>query len=163
MKRISFQLAICLTVAITACTSKTPQQHPYSKVDTAKATVGKQISGPQVEQPKAADLTLDRSTDNRATFKGGSKAMRDFINSKMVYPRLALQLKAEGRVIVSADIDKSGILSNFGIFQSDDRIFNEEALRIVRLMPQWVPAMKGGEPVATTVKIPVIFRMKTAL
>ncbi len=89
--------------------------------------------------------------------------MRDFINSKMVYPKLALQLKAEGRVIVSADIDKSGILSNFGIFQSDDRIFNEEALRIVRLMPQWVPAMKGGEPVATTVKIPVIFRMKTAL
>lgn len=92
-------------------------------------------------------------------FPGGLKAMRAFIAKHVRYPEAARTLKKEGRVIISAQVDTKGNLSQYKVMMSDDPLFDKEALRVVKLMPRFVPEGKG-KVVAGTVKIPVMFRLK---
>lgn len=92
-------------------------------------------------------------------FPGGLKAMRAFIVKHVRYPEAARTLKKEGRVIISAQVDTKGNLSQYKVMMSDDPLFDKEALRVVKLMPRFVPEGKG-KVVAGTVKIPVMFRLK---
>ena len=92
-------------------------------------------------------------------FPGGLKAMRAFIAKHVHYPQAARILKKEGRVIVSAQVDTKGNLSNYKVQTSDDPLFDKEALRVVKLMPRFVPDGEG-KVVAGSVEIPVMFRLK---
>lgn len=92
-------------------------------------------------------------------FPGGLKAMRAFIAKHVHYPQAARMLKKEGRVIVSVQVDIKGNLSDYKVKTSDDPLFDKEALRVVKLMPRFVPDGEG-KVVAGSVKIPVMFRLK---
>lgn len=92
-------------------------------------------------------------------FPGGLKAMRAFIAKHVRYPEAARTLKKEGRVIISAQVDTKGNLSNYKVKTSDDPLFDKEALRVVKLMPRFVPDGEG-KVVSGSVEIPVMFRLK---
>lgn len=91
-------------------------------------------------------------------FPGGLKAMRAFIAKHVHYPQAARMLKKEGRVIVSVQVDIKGNLSDYKVKTSDDPLFDKEALRVVKLMPRFVPDGEG-KVVASSVEIPVMFRL----
>ena len=112
--------------------------------------------------PKPVKLDSDLLSDSGTVvpyFPGGLKAMRAFIAKHVRYPEAARTLKKEGRVIISAQVDTKGNLSQYKVMMSDDPLFDKEALRVVKLMPRFVPEGKG-KVVAGTVKIPVMFRLK---
>ena len=92
-------------------------------------------------------------------FPGGLNAMRAFVAKHVRYPEAARLLKKEGRVIISAQVDTKGNLSQYKVMMSDDPLFDKEALRVVKLMPRFVPD-GTGKVVAGTVEIPVMFRLK---
>ena len=104
------------------------------------------------------DLTL---TDASAMpeFPGGFDAMRAYIKANVRVPQAAREMKKEGRVIVTAKVDATGHITSCDVFMSDDAVFNEEALRVVRSMPKFRPAHRGGKAVASECKIPVMFRL----
>lgn len=85
--------------------------------------------------------------------------MRAFVAKHVRYPEAARLLKKEGRVIISALVDTKGNLSQYKVMMSDDPQFDKEALRVVKLMPRFVPE-GTGKVVAGTVEIPVMFRLK---
>lgn len=91
-------------------------------------------------------------------FPGGLKAMSAFIAKHLHYPQAARMLKKEGRVIVSVQVDIKGNLSDYKVKTSDDPLFDKEALRVVKLMPRFVPDGEG-KVVAGSVEIPVMFRL----
>lgn len=92
-------------------------------------------------------------------FPGGLKAMSAFIAKQVRYPKAARMLKKEGRVIVSVQVDIKGNLSDYKVKTSDDPLFDKEALRVVKLMPRFVPDGEG-KVVSGSVEIPVMFRLK---
>lgn len=92
-------------------------------------------------------------------FPGGLNAMRAFVAKHVRYPEAARKLKKEGRVIISAQVDTKGNLSNYKVKTSDDPLFDKEALRVVKLMPRFVPDGEG-KVVSGSVEIPVMFRLK---
>lgn len=92
-------------------------------------------------------------------FPGGLKAMKAFIAKQVRYPKAARMLKKEGRVIISAQVDTKGNLSQYKVMMSDDPLFDKEALRVVKLMPRFVPDGEG-KVVSGSVEIPVMFRLK---
>ena len=92
-------------------------------------------------------------------FPGGLNAMRAFVAKHVRYPEAARKLKKEGRVIISAQVDTKGNLSQCKVMMSDDPLFDKEALRVVKLMPRFVPDGEG-KVVSGSVEIPVMFRLK---
>ena len=105
-------------------------------------------------------------------FPGGEKALMAFIDQNIRYPKKMIQDSVHGRVVVYCIIEKDGSIEEFGIANNllKDKSGNpctdsaikkqceQEALRIVKMMPRWEPGKKeNGEPVRVRYNIPVKF------
>ena len=67
-----------------------------------------------------------------------------------------------GRVYVRIVINEQGALTDYFILRGLDvcKGYNEEALRVIGLMPKWSPAVKDGKAVRSTVVIPIRFEYR---
>lgn len=154
MKQRNLILLFCAVLLMTGCTEK-KQNHMKSSDFEASRVLKDSLPEPVKVD---SDLLSDAGTVV-PYFPGGLNAMRAFVAKHVRYPEAARMLKKEGRVIISAQVDTKGNLSKYKVMMSDDHLFDKEALRVVKLMPRFVPEGKG-KVVAGTVKIPVMFRLK---
>ena len=77
-----------------------------------------------------------------AEFPGGNIELMKFISSNLVYPIEAKENKWEGKVFFKWTIDTLGKVSNLEVTKTSGyKILDEEALRVMRLMPVWLPAI----------------------
>ncbi|WP_268121663.1 TonB family protein [Roseivirga pacifica] len=72
------------------------------------------------------------------TFPGGMRAWNDFVKQHLKYP--AIQECIEGRVMFALTVDKEGRMKDISILQSPHPKLGEEALRVLKLSPNWIPA-----------------------
>ena len=154
MKQRNLILLFCAVLLMTGCTEKKQNHMKSSDFEVSKVLKDSLPEPVKVD----SDLLSDAGTVV-PYFPGGLNAMRAFVAKHVRYPEAARMLKKEGRVIISAQVDTKGNLSQYKVMMSDDPLFDKEALRIVKLMPRFVPEGKG-KVVAGTVKIPVMFRLK---
>ena len=94
--------------------------------------------------------------DKPPTYPGG---YMKYINENIKYPKEALAKRIEGKVSIEAVIDKNGFIKNIRIMEDPGAGLGEEAERIIKSMPKWDPAIRGGEPIETKVKFPVYFTL----
>ena len=94
------------------------------------------------------------------SFPGGDKAYADYIKNNMHYPEEAKKKGIEGRVLVQSYVETDGSLSEIKVSKSVDPQLDEEALRIVKGMPKWIPGRKGGEIVRMQMNLPITFRLE---
>jgi hypothetical protein len=106
------------------------------------------------------------------SFRGGQKALFEFFDTNIKYPEEVTQTGIHGRVIISFVINEDGTLDGFKVVKntlrnSEDsvctdstiiRLFEEEALRVCRLMPRWAPGKQNGQAVKVRYTIPILFR-----
>lgn len=90
-------------------------------------------------------------------FPGGDKALVDFLNKTIVYPDEALKQKQEGKTLVGFTINEDGTISNVRVIKSSWHLLDVEAVRIVKLMPKWIPAVENGVNKKEMVVLPVSF------
>jgi TonB family protein len=76
-------------------------------------------------------------------YKGGSKALTDFIYQNLRYPEAALESGAEGVVLVEYDIDYKGRVVATRVVKSVEKHCDEEACRVVRLLQFEVGKNRG--------------------
>lgn len=136
-----------------ACSEKKKEYQPVHLKDSV-------VLKSDVAPIKLDSLVNDDKKHVDACFPGGIDAMRAYIRSHIRYPKAALSLKEEGRVIVKAHVDEKGNILSCEVLMSDNALFNEEALRVVRSMPRLQPATSQGKPVVGISKIPVMFRLR---
>lgn len=92
-------------------------------------------------------------------YPGGTSSLSRFISSKLVYPNTAIQNKIEGIVVVGFVIDKDGIVRNPKIIKSLYFSCDEEALRVLKLIPVWIPAKNNNRNVSFNFKLPIEFKL----
>ena len=94
------------------------------------------------------------------SYPGDTEALWTFMKQNLHYPESAEADNIQGRVVVQFVVEKDGSLTGFKILYSRDARLNEEALRILRIMPHWQPAQLNGRPVRSHFCIPVVFLLK---
>ncbi|MCX6231468.1 MAG: energy transducer TonB [Bacteroidetes bacterium] len=92
-------------------------------------------------------------------FPGGDKELWKFIDKNMIYPFSASEKGIQGTVYVRFVVEIDGKLSKIAIVKGLSGGFNEEALRIVGMMPDWIPAKREGKPYRSGVLLPIRFRL----
>jgi|WetSurMetagenome_2_1015567.scaffolds.fasta_scaffold558774_1 periplasmic protein TonB len=92
-------------------------------------------------------------------FPGGEIGLLNFIRRNVRYPQAAEDAGIEGRVVVQFDVNKDGSVSNAEVVRGVSPILDSEALRVVRMMPRWHPALQGGHPVKMSYAVPVVFKL----
>ncbi len=92
-------------------------------------------------------------------FPGGNSALIRFLSSKLIYPLSAHQNKIEGVVVIGFVIDKNGRLRNPKILKALYPDCDAEALRVVRMIPDWIPAKNQGRNVSINFRLPIEFKL----
>lgn len=98
--------------------------------------------------------------DQMPVFPGGESALIKFISDEVKYPDDAKKAGIQGKVIVSFVINKDGKVVNPKILRNVHSSIDQEALRVVKMMPQWKPGKNKGEIVSVQYTLPISFALK---
>ncbi len=136
-------VCICLSV-FTACESQ--------MIDLA-STRATTTTGSQT----ADSLFVD--DEQPASFPGGQEALLAFLDQSVRYPE-GYESCAQGRVVVRFTIDVDGSIVDPKVIRSLDPPLDKEALRVVSLMPKWIPAKEKGKNKRTEYVLPILIKTK---
>ena len=93
-------------------------------------------------------------------FPGGMKEMMKFIQNSLKYPEAAKAAGVEGKAFVQFVVKADGSISDVEIMHSSgDASLDAEALRVVKAMPKWRPAMNKGEAVNVKFVLPIVYKL----
>lgn len=95
--------------------------------------------------------------DTEPTFPGGKDALDKFITENTRYPQVSKDNGVEGIVLVGFIVTTDGSLNNIKVIKFVDPDLETEAVRVVRLMPAWIPAEKNGTPIEAPSKVEIPF------
>ncbi|ULQ56487.1 TonB family protein [Flavihumibacter rivuli] len=98
-------------------------------------------------------------SEKESEFPGGLSGWAAYLNKNMKYPERAVSSEIQGTVIVQFIVDKEGNVLDPMIYQSVEWSIDQEALRIIKQSPKWVPAMQDGRKVKSYKRQPITFRL----
>ena len=112
-------------------------------------------------QTKQSDIKSSDKVEVMPEFKGGNKAMMEFLMMNMKYPESAVKAKQQGKAVVGFVVGKDGTVSDVYIEKSTGYdVLDNEAMRVVKSMPAWEPGKQKGKPVDVKYFVPITFRQK---
>jgi TonB family protein len=100
------------------------------------------------------------SPDTMPAFHGGQAALSKLLSENMKYPVACEEEGIQGRVVCSFIIECDGSISNLKVAKSVHPALDQEALRVLSLMPNWTSGMKDGQKVRVKYSLPVTFRLQ---
>lgn len=93
-------------------------------------------------------------------FPGGEEKLLQFMGNNIKYPSIAKENGITGRVYVTFVVGKDGKVRDAKIARGIGGGCDEEALRVVRSMPDWKPGRQNGRDVQVQFTLPVNFNLK---
>jgi len=93
-------------------------------------------------------------------FIGGDELLMRFIAGNVKYPKDAVKRKIQGQVVVRFVITKEGKVTDPHVLKSVHHLLDEEALRVISLMPDWIPGTLNEKPVSVYFNLPISFKLK---
>ena len=154
--QVKYLFLVPLTAfALVACNLDSSSQKPSNEAEEEV------ISSADTTQV-TGDLTKDAFdvVEQMPEFPGGAEEMMKFMMNNVKYPKEAMDKGTEGQVMVMFVVDKDGSVVEPQVVKKVDPLLDEEALRVVKLMPKWKPGMQRGEIVRVKYTIPVSFRLQ---
>lgn len=98
------------------------------------------------------------SIDVEPMFPGGEDALTKFIAGNVKYPEKYSLMGIGGQVIVSFIVDEDGFINHTKVASGINDDLNQEALRVVKLMPRWIPGKKDGHSIKVRQQLPINFK-----
>lgn len=92
-------------------------------------------------------------------FPGGKQKLFEYLMENTHYPEIAEKNGVQGRVVVTFMVEEDGSIGETKIAKSVDPSLDEEAVRVVKSMPKWKPAILNDKPIRTKYTIPITFRL----
>lgn len=112
-----------------------------------------------MEEPREDDNKVLAFAEQKPEYPGGDKAMFKFFEDNLKYPEVAKNNGIEGTVVVRFVVRKDGSLSNAEILRGIGGGCDSETLRLINVMPKWIPGKNNGKLVNVTYTLPVKFKM----
>ncbi len=110
----------------------------------------------QKQDSTSADETPFTIVEEMPQFPGGEEAMINFLRNNLKFPPLDKNTVLS-RVYINFVVDKNGDIVHPKIIRGMSGAFDEEALRVIRLMPKWIPGKQNGKQVAVYYNLPINF------
>ena len=129
------------------------------------------VGGVSARKEKSAyrTVTVDQKVDQEQEiftvveqipeFPGGSDSLSSFLRKNLHYPEEALASKTEGTVYLTFVVEKDGSVSGVQVLRGVSDACDQEAIRVVKAMPDWIPARQRNTPVRVQYTLPIPFQL----
>ncbi len=97
------------------------------------------------------------SVENEPQFKGGLPRFYEFMGVNLRYPDAMREHKVQGKVFIAFTVERNGALSDIQCVRDIGYGAAEEAIRVLKLSPQWIPGMQNGRLVRVRYTLPISF------
>ena len=94
-------------------------------------------------------------------FPGGTMGLLEYLRTTIRYPQEAKVKNIQGRVMVEFVVEKDGSITEATVVKSVDKLLDDEALRVISIMPKWSPGTQRGEAVRVKYTVPISFRLES--
>ncbi len=94
------------------------------------------------------------------TLEGGPEAFKNYLRNSLVYPEDAREYAVEGTVVVLVAVDAQGRPTVKGVEKALFPACDEAALAAAAQLPRFLPAVRDGQAVARTLRVPFYFRLR---
>jgi protein TonB len=93
------------------------------------------------------------------SYPGGDAERQKFLAETIQYPQQALENGIQGTIYVQFIVDSKGNITDVKILRGIGGGCDEEALRVIKMMPQWHPGKQNGRAVRVLYHMPVSFKL----
>ena len=108
----------------------------------------------------AENLTVELKKIVMPKYPGGLAECMKFLSKNIRYPKKARENGTQGRVVVQFYVETDGSISDVKVVKGVSWDLNDEAIRVVKSMPNFKPGTVGGEPARIQFNLPIIFRLQ---
>ncbi len=132
--------------------------------ETVKSTETKYVpqEPPKVESAPVEDndSKVFEFVEQNPSFPGGFEALSAYLSKNIKYPPIARENGIEGKVILSFVVDRNGNIRDIKVKRGIGGGCDEEAVRVVKSMPEWKPGKQNGKAVNVMFNLPVNFKLQ---
>jgi len=148
MKKLIRCLIILLILALTtySCSCKT------------KCNKGTKTDSTNLVDP-APDTSIFTEVGVMPKFPEGDDALIKYMIGSIKYPAEAKKNGITGVVYISFIVEADGTITNAKVLEGVGGGCNEEALRVIKEMPKWIPGKNKGNPVRVQFTMPIKFKL----
>ncbi|WP_316790762.1 TonB family protein [Pedobacter frigoris] len=118
---------------------------------------GKLLSG---ESYKDGKTYLYAVTDEFPTYQNGIQAFYAYLSRTVRYPRDAQDQNISGTVLLSFVVEKDGKVADAEVTRGVYPSLDDEALRVMRISPKWIPGKQRGVPMRVKYNVPIKFSLR---
>ncbi len=140
----------------------TQEEVKETQVSTANQEGSKDVvdvpDNPVVGDPDEGKVFM--VVEEQASFPGGEAKLAEYLGKNIKYPAIARENGISGRVYINFIVGKDGKVRDTKLLRGIGGGCDEEALRVVRSMPDWKPGRQNGRNVDVYVNVPVVFTLK---
>ena len=113
-----------------------------------------------VVEEEISEEQIFEVVEENASFPGGDAALLAFLSKNLDYPIFAQENGLSGRVACSFVVNTDGSIVDIQVVRGIDPSLDKEAIRVISIMPKWVPGKQRGKPVRVRFNLPVLFRLQ---
>lgn len=92
-------------------------------------------------------------------FPGGAETMMKFIADNLKYP--VGEPNQGGTVYVQFVVNDNGTIDQVNVVKGISQLFDQEAIRLIKSMPNWKPGQQAGKNVRVRFTLPIRFKLIT--
>ncbi|MCK9422782.1 MAG: energy transducer TonB [Bacteroidales bacterium] len=133
------------------------------KVNTEAPTEDVEVQVKE-EAPKVIETPVQAEiftvVEEQPGYPGGEEARISFLQSNIKYPEEAKELGIQGKVFVTFVVEVDGSITDVRVLRGIGGGCDEEAIRVVKSMPKWIPGKQRGVPVRVQFNLPIKFTLQ---
>ncbi|MDW3651499.1 MAG: TonB family protein [Bacteroidia bacterium] len=99
------------------------------------------------------------NADIMPEFPGGKNGLKRYFRKNYTYPQAARESGIEGTVFIRFVVKEDGSISDIAVLKGLGFGCDDEAIRLVRKMPKWIPGEHDGKRVSVYKTMPIGFKL----
>ncbi|MBL0129428.1 MAG: TonB family protein [Flavobacteriales bacterium] len=120
---------------------------------------GEKMEAPPPPVPEA-EPQIFTIVEEMPAFPGGEAELFKYLSKAVKYPQMAQDAMISGVVYMTFVVDENGKVRDPKVLRGIGGGCDQEAIRVVKAMPEWEPGKQRGKPVRVQYNLPIRFTLK---
>jgi protein TonB len=112
------------------------------------------------EEEEVAEMEIFTVVESMPAYPGGDAARMKFLQENIKYPQMARESGIQGTVYVTFVVETDGSVTDVRVLRGIGGGCDEEAIRVINLMPSWNAGKQRGKPVRVQFNMPIKFTLQ---